>query len=66
MAKFTREEIEEEIKISRKLEGADLRWASLYDANWDDNLHSANLNGAWYNKDTRFPEGFDLEAGHGE
>jgi uncharacterized protein YjbI with pentapeptide repeats len=42
MAKFTREEIEEEIKISHKLQRADLR--------------GANLTEAMYNNDTKFPE----------
>ena len=48
MAKFTREKIEEEIKISRKLEGADLR--------------DADLSEAMYNNDTKFPEDFVPET----
>ena len=77
MAKFTREEIEEEIKISRKLlgadlEGVDLRDADLGEANLSEadlagadlqeaDLSGANLGGAEYNKYTQFPDGFDPE-----
>ena len=47
MAKCTREEIEEEIKISRKLEGTDLRDADLPGASLSEaNLSRADLIGA--------------------
>ena len=47
MADFTREEIEEVVKASRKLQRA--------------NLAGIDLRRARYSKDTKFPEGFDLE-----
>ena len=40
------------------LSGADLRMTNLFKAN----LSKADLRGARYNKDTKFPEGFDPEA----
>ena len=55
MADFTREEV---IDIAHKLVGADLRDIDLSDAD----LWAANLSGAWYSADTKWPEGFDPEA----
>jgi uncharacterized protein YjbI with pentapeptide repeats len=78
MADFTREEIEEVIKVSRKfqaanLAGIDLNKADLGMANliWADlseaslimaDLSSADLRGAKYNAKTMWPEGFEPEG----
>ena len=103
MLDFTREELEEVIQASRKLnganlagidlrgtdlrgtdlisadlrttrlDGADLRDANLREANLfmadlrgsdlrGADLREANLTGAKYDKDTKFPNGFDLET----
>ena len=47
MAKLTREEVIEKVAAGKSLERA--------------NLYNANLRGARYDKDTKFPEGFDPE-----
>jgi hypothetical protein len=48
MSDFTREEIEAVVQESRKLQRV--------------NLAGIDLRRAKYSKDTKFPEGFDLEA----
>ncbi len=53
MADFTREEVVHVDLDGRKCVGADLRKA---------NLGAADLSGAYYNADTKWPEGFDPEA----
>ena len=68
MAKFTREELEKKVAAGERLEAADLKGAHLRMADLSGailvgaDLTLANLRGTTYDKDTKFPEGFDLEA----
>ena len=70
MTKFTREEVEEtadnleqEDLAGVDLSGADLNYDDLSGADLSGaNLREANLGEAEYNKNTKFPEGFDPKA----
>jgi uncharacterized protein YjbI with pentapeptide repeats len=63
MSDFTREEIEEVLKASRKLERAELRDIDLSEADLRGaDLSAAYLGGATYDKKTEFPDEFDPEA----
>ena len=63
MPDFTRDEIIAKIAAGESLEGADLEGVDLQGADLSGaNLRWADLREAKYNKDTRFPEGFDPEA----
>ena len=60
MPDFTRGEIEEVVKESWKLRGANLAGIDLSGAILGGaNLSGANLHEAWYNRHTTFPDGFD-------
>ena len=65
---FTREEVVAKVAAGESLEGADLEGGDLQGADLRGadlvgaDLSQADLKGARYNKNTRFPEGFDPEA----
>ncbi len=73
MADFTREEILAKVAAGERLEGDELRGAVLSGANlsganlrearlWEAVLRKANLSGARYDANTKWPEGFDPVA----
>ena len=66
MPDFTREELEEVIQASRKLDGVnlagiDLSGADVKGADMVDTHIAQDYAGARYTKDTKFPDDFDPE-----